>query len=103
MDKREETSTASTCDLARRYSELQRLRNLVQQAEKNRTVQPVRTSGSASSYLSGNEREISAAPLAALDRSLSVNIFNSKGIHVGVVSGASIFDLGGQKLYRLRG
>jgi hypothetical protein len=32
-----------------------------------------------------------------------VNIFNSKGIHVGVVSGASIFDLGGQKLYRLRG
>jgi hypothetical protein len=32
-----------------------------------------------------------------------VNIINSKGIHVGVVRGAAIFDLGGQKLYNLKG
>jgi hypothetical protein len=32
-----------------------------------------------------------------------VKIFNSKGIHVGVVRGGSIFDLGGRRLYRLKG
>ena len=31
------------------------------------------------------------------------NIFNSKGIHVGVVTGAAIFDLKGAKLYDLKG
>ena len=31
------------------------------------------------------------------------NIFNSKGVHVGVVSGDAIFGLRGQKLYDLRG
>jgi hypothetical protein len=31
------------------------------------------------------------------------NIFNSKGIHVGVVTGAEIFDLTGKKLYDLKG
>jgi sporulation protein YlmC with PRC-barrel domain len=31
------------------------------------------------------------------------NIFNSKGIHVGVVNGAAIFDLKGEKLYNLKG
>jgi hypothetical protein len=31
------------------------------------------------------------------------NIFNSKGVHVGVVSGHEVFSLKGQKLYDLRG
>lgn len=31
------------------------------------------------------------------------NIFNSKGVHVGVVDGLSIFDLTGKKLYELKG
>ncbi len=34
---------------------------------------------------------------------MSGNIFNSKGIPVGMVSGAVIFDPAGQKLYELRG
>ena len=34
---------------------------------------------------------------------MSGNIFNSNGIHVGVVNGAAIFDLDGQKLYDLKG
>jgi hypothetical protein len=31
------------------------------------------------------------------------NIINSKGMHVGVVIGAAIFDLSGRKLYDLKG
>jgi hypothetical protein len=31
------------------------------------------------------------------------NIFNSKGIHVGVVTGDAVFGLKGQKLYDLKG
>jgi hypothetical protein len=31
------------------------------------------------------------------------NIFNSKGIHVGVVAGDAVFGLKGQKLYGLKG
>ena len=31
------------------------------------------------------------------------NILNSKGVHVGVVSGDAIFGLKGQKLYDLKG
>jgi hypothetical protein len=31
------------------------------------------------------------------------NIFNSKGIHVGMVDGLAIFDLAGRKLYNLKG
>lgn len=31
------------------------------------------------------------------------NIFNSKGVHVGVVDGPVIFDLDGNKLYDLKG
>ena len=31
------------------------------------------------------------------------NIFNSKGIHVGVVDGFAIFDLSGMKLFDLKG
>ena len=34
---------------------------------------------------------------------MSGNIFNSNGTHVGVVDGAAIFDLKGQKLYHLKG
>jgi hypothetical protein len=30
-------------------------------------------------------------------------IFNSKGVHVGVVTGAAVFGLRGQKLYDLKG
>jgi sporulation protein YlmC with PRC-barrel domain len=32
-----------------------------------------------------------------------MNIINSKGIHVGVVTGTAILDLEGQKLYELKG
>ena len=40
-----------------------------------------------------------------LDRRSVVNgnIFNSKGVHVGVVTGAAVFGLKGQKLYDLKG
>jgi hypothetical protein len=31
------------------------------------------------------------------------NIFNSKGVRVGTVTGAAIFDLKGEKLYDLKG
>jgi hypothetical protein len=31
------------------------------------------------------------------------NIFNSKGVHVAVVAGTTIFSLNGRKLYDLRG
>jgi hypothetical protein len=31
------------------------------------------------------------------------NIFNSKGVHVGVVVGGEVFGLKGQKLYDLKG
>ena len=31
------------------------------------------------------------------------NIFNSKGVHVGMVTGTAVFGLRGQKLYDLKG
>lgn len=34
---------------------------------------------------------------------MSGNIFNSEGIHVGIVDGQAIFDLSGKKLYDLKG
>ncbi|THD71710.1 MAG: hypothetical protein E7813_05040 [Bradyrhizobium sp.] len=34
---------------------------------------------------------------------MDVNIFNTKGVHVAVVSGLEIFNLTGRKLYNLRG
>ena len=34
---------------------------------------------------------------------MSGNIFNSRGIHVGLVIGSEIFDLAGKKLYDLIG
>jgi hypothetical protein len=53
------------------------------------------------SLLPANKRSL----LRGLDRRsvVSDNIFNSNGIHVGVVNGAAIFDLDGQKLYDLKG
>jgi hypothetical protein len=43
--------------------------------------------------------------LGHLDRGSVVdgNIFNSKGVHVGVVTGDTVFGLKGQKLYDLKG
>jgi hypothetical protein len=38
----------------------------------------------------------------AMGRSV-MNIINSKGLHVGMVTGAAIFDLDGQKIYELKG
>jgi sporulation protein YlmC with PRC-barrel domain len=32
-----------------------------------------------------------------------MNIINSNGLHVGMVTGAAIFDLDGQKIYELKG
>jgi hypothetical protein len=32
-----------------------------------------------------------------------MNIINSKGLHVGLVTGAAIFNLNGQKIYELKG
>jgi hypothetical protein len=34
---------------------------------------------------------------------MKADIFNSRGIHVGVVEGSAIFDLSGNKLYDLKG
>jgi hypothetical protein len=34
---------------------------------------------------------------------VNCNIFNSKGVHVAMVSGREVFSLKGQKLYDLRG
>jgi hypothetical protein len=34
---------------------------------------------------------------------VSGNIFDSRGIHVGLVIGSEIFDLAGKKLYDLKG
>jgi hydroxymethylpyrimidine pyrophosphatase-like HAD family hydrolase len=34
---------------------------------------------------------------------VNCNIFNSKGVHVAVVTGREVFSLKGQKLYDLRG
>jgi hypothetical protein len=34
---------------------------------------------------------------------VSGNIFNSRGLHVGVENGGALFDLGGKKVYNLRG
>jgi hypothetical protein len=38
-----------------------------------------------------------------LEINVNGNIFNSKGVHVGVVTGREVFGLKGQKLYDLRG
>jgi hypothetical protein len=101
MDKRPETLTSSTCDLARRYSELQRLRTLVAQAEKRRAIGLCGRAVAASARR--HPRRKSAAVAPAIERSLIVNIINSRGIHVGEVRGGAIFDLGGRKLYALKG
>jgi hypothetical protein len=53
---------------------------------------------------------IAAQQVQPLGRGISIgtsvvdgNIFNSKGVHVGVVVGGEVFGLKGQKLYDLRG
>ena len=107
MDRRLETLARTTCALAARYSELQRLRKLVEQAEKIRAIR-ICGRAVAKSNLSRRRRPTSAArptstPGCGLERSFTVNIINSNGIHVGVVRGAEIFDLRGQKLYALKG
>jgi hypothetical protein len=56
--------------------------------------------------LSRYRRPTSAAfAVGHLDRRSVVNgnIFNSKGVHVGVVTGDTVFGLKGQKLYDLKG
>jgi sporulation protein YlmC with PRC-barrel domain len=56
--------------------------------------------------LSRYRRPTSAAFAAGASREEAgheCNIFNSKGIHVGTVTGAAIFDLKGENLYDLKG
>jgi sporulation protein YlmC with PRC-barrel domain len=56
--------------------------------------------------LSRYPRPTSAAfAVGHLDRMpvMNGNIFNSKGVHVGVVTGDAVFGLKGQKLYDLKG
>jgi hypothetical protein len=48
-------------------------------------------------------RSTGAAFPGSLDRRSIVNIINSQGLRVGVVTGTAIFDLEGQKLYELKG
>jgi hypothetical protein len=58
------------------------------------------------SNFSRYRRPTSAAFAAGhLDRRsvVNCNIFNSKGVHVGVVTGDAVFGLRGQKLYELKG
>ncbi|HVI78914.1 MAG TPA: hypothetical protein VM715_12290 [Candidatus Acidoferrum sp.] len=95
------TSVRCGCELAKRYLELQQLRSLVEQAEKQRAVQLCRPAGAKKAV---RHRRLTSPPFgASLERTYTVNIFNSRGIHVGVVRGASILDLSGQRLYRLKG
>jgi hypothetical protein len=102
MEKSLESSISSRCDLASSYSELQRLRHLVEQAEKHHAI---RLCGRAvTGSLPRRPRRTSAAVVAPSERSLIVvSIINSKGIRVAEVRGTAIFGLGGQKLYHLKG
>lgn len=107
MDGRLETLTRTARELAVEYSNLQRLRNLVEQAEKAR-VSRIRGRTGASSNLSRHRRLTnSGRPTTSiggvLERSLAVKIINSQGIVVGEMRGAAIYDLRGQKLYALKG
>jgi len=82
----------------------------------NRTTFAVRRRASRGRMRRGNSRSArfvslsqpnkrSLCPVGHLDRRSVVNgnIFNSKGVHVGVVTGAAVFGLKGQKLYDLKG
>ena len=99
MDK--PTSIPCECELAKRYLELQQLRSLVEQAEKRREIH-IRRPAVAKQAI--RYRSLTSPAFAApIERSFTVNIYNSKGLHVGVVRGGSIFDLSGRRLYRLKG
>src|SRR5450631_4002590 len=50
-----------------------------------------------------NKRSLCCGCLFERRPVMNGKIFNSKGIHVGTVTGAAIFDLKGQKLYDLKG
>src|SRR5215218_343244 len=92
-------STPCECELAKSYLELQQLRTLVEQAEKRRAIHLRRPAVAKQAI---RYRSLTSPAFAApIERSFTVNIYNSKGIHVGVVRGGSIFDLGG-RLYRLK-
>src|SRR5215218_10172527 len=94
-------STPCECELAKSYLELQQLRTLVEQAEKRRAIHLRRPAVAKQEIRYRSLTSPAFAP--PIERSFTVNIFNSKGIHVGVVRGGSIFDLGGRRLYRLKG
>jgi len=99
MNKRPFIPSAS--DLAKRYSELLQLRNLVEQAENRRAI---RHRGHVVTKSVPHYRHRTSAAFAApIKRNLIVNIINSKGVHIGVVRGAAVFDLSGHKLYVLKG
>jgi sporulation protein YlmC with PRC-barrel domain len=49
-----------------------------------------------------NERSLCGGPLDGISV-VNGNIFNSKGVHVGVVVDNAVFGLKGQKLYDLKG
>ena len=84
-----------------RYLELQQLRRLVEQAEKRRAIHLCRPAVAKKAI---RYRPLTSQAFAApMGRTFTVNIFNNRGIHLGVVRGASIFDLNGQRLYRLKG
>jgi hypothetical protein len=102
MDRRQETLISSTRELARRYSELQHLRKLVAEAEKRRAI-GLCGRRTVAGNVPGYRRRTTSAAGAAIERSFIVNIINSRGIHVGEVRGGAIFDLGGRKLYALKG
>ena len=50
-----------------------------------------------------NKRSLCRGGPSPRGRIVNGNIFNSKGVHVGVVTGHAVFSLKGQKLYDLRG
>jgi len=50
-----------------------------------------------------NKRSLLAGGISIGSSVVDGNIFNSKGVHVGVVRGDAIFGLRGQKLYDLKG
>ena len=103
MDRRLEILTRSSRELRTRYSELLRLRSLVEQAEKRRAIY-LSGRAIAQTDLRPSRRPESTAFAAAPTKGKSfVNLINSKGIKVGVVRGPAIFNLRGQKLYDLKG
>jgi hypothetical protein len=111
MDKSLETLTRTARELAANYSELQRLRRLVEELEKysgssrdRKRFEKTRQRRVVYLNEKAAEKLPHRAPLPrAFERTLSMNIINSQGIHVAQVKGTAIFDLGGQKLYHLKG